>query len=201
MTISVLMPMFLVPATAIAKAVSVLRRAAPVAVAVLAFAALPLSAAEVTDADKAALVERVASFDAATRANDMGTVLDALPPKVFEAMAGQFGVTVEQLRAATIEQATQAMASVKIETFTMDTAAASYHELADGMPYVLIPTETVIDTGNGKIKAVSETLGILDAGAWYLMRVEPAQLPTLHQAYPGFAEVTFEPGTMEAVTE
>jgi hypothetical protein len=68
------------------------------------------------------------------------------------------------------------------------------------MPYALIPTESVIQIpGTGKIKAVSETIGLIEEGVWYLLRVDTSQLQMLVNVYPGFADVELSPGTMEAV--
>ena len=161
---------------------------------------LPVAAREVTEDEKAALGEAIAGFDAAMRANDMVRIMGTIPPRMLDAMAAQFSLTVEDLRAAMAQQMQEAMQNVLLVSFGMDFAGTTYAELADGMPYALIPTETVMEVpGTGKIKAVSETLGLIDEGSWYLLRVEASQLPLLIQVYPGFADVQFSPGTMEAV--
>jgi hypothetical protein len=173
-------------------------------VALAAFVSLsllvPVAARDVTDAEKAALAETILSFDAAMRANDMARVMATIPPKVLDAMAEQFSISTEELIAAATQQMQQAMASVLLVSFGMDLEAATYAELADGMPYVLIPTETVMEApGTGKVRAVSDTLGLIEGGTWYLLRIDAAQLPLLHQVYPGFADVELSPGRMEAV--
>ncbi len=161
---------------------------------------VPVAARDVTEAERAALAETISSFDAAMRANDMERIMGTIPPKMLNAMAAQFSVTVDELIAAATQQMQQAMASVLLVSFGMNLEAATYAELADGMPYVLIPTETVMEIpGTGKIRAVSDTLGLIEEGAWYLLRVDASQLPLLHQVYPGFADVELSPGTMEAV--
>jgi hypothetical protein len=161
---------------------------------------LPAAAREVTEAERAALAQTIAGFDAAMRASDMERIMGTIPPKMLNAMAAQFEVTVEELTIAAAQQMQQAMANVLLVSFGMDLEAATFAELADGMPYVLIPTETVMEIpGTGKIRAVSDTLGIIEEGAWYLLRVDASQLPLLHQVYPGFADVELSPGTMEAV--
>jgi hypothetical protein len=161
---------------------------------------LPASARDVTEGEKGALAETIASFDAAMRSGDMARLMDTIPPSILDAMATQNNLTIEQLRAMMAQQMRDAMQSVLLVSFGMDVGEARYAELADGMPYALIPTETVMEIpGSGKIKAVSETLGLIEAGAWYLLRVDPTQLPLLIQIYPGFADVEFAPGTMEAV--
>jgi hypothetical protein len=179
--------------------VSVLRSAALAALLALSLAA-PAAAREVSEAEKAALAETIAGFDAAMRAKDMKRVMGTIPPRMLEAMAAQFSVSVDELIAAAALQMEQALANVLLVSFSMDLATATYAELSDGMPYVLIPTETVMEIpGTGKVRAVSGTLGLIEEGTWYLLRIDPGQLPLLYQIYPGFADVELSPGTMEAV--
>jgi len=178
---------------------TLLRRAAIAALLVFSLL-LPAAAREVTDDEKAALGEAIAGFDTAMRANDMDRIMGTIPPRILDAMAAQFSLTVDDLRAAMAQQMHEAMQTVLLVSFGMSLDTTKYAELADGTPYALIPTETVMEIpGTGKIKAVSETLGLIEEGTWYLLRVEASQLPLLIQVYPGFADVQFSPGTMEAV--
>jgi PBP1b-binding outer membrane lipoprotein LpoB len=161
-------------------------------------------AAELTAEQQSGLTARVESFDAAMKANNMVEIMGVVPPKVLEAIATKFGVTTEQLVEATQQQFDEAMKTVKLESFSMDLATAEIAALADGTPYALIPTETVMDLGAemGKMKATSSTLGLLDGTTWYLVRVEDAQqVAILKEVYPAFADVVFPTGSMEPVTE
>ena len=165
---------------------------------------LPVFAQELDDAQRAALVARIESFDAAMKASDMSGVLGVVPPKMLEKIAAANSVTVEQLIAATQDQINEALKSMTIVSFGMDLDAAQFVALADGTPYALIPTETLMDLGEagGKYRAKSSTLGLLDGETWYLVRVEdPQQVALLKEVYPGFADVVFPTGSMEPVTE
>ena len=164
---------------------------------------LPVFAQELDDAQKAALAARIESFDAAMKASDMSGVLGVVPPKMLEKIAAANSVTVEQLIAATQDQINEALKSMTIVEFGMDLEAAEFLALADGTPYALIPTETLMDLGEGgKYRAKSSTLGLLDGETWYLVRVEdPQQVALLKEVYPGFADVVFPTGSMEPVTE
>lgn len=165
---------------------------------------LPVFAQELDDAQRAALVARIESFDAAMKASDMSGVLGVVPPKMLEKIAAANSVTVEQLIAATQDQINEALKSMTIVSFGMDLEAAQFVALADGTPYALIPTETLMDLGEagGKYRAKSSTLGLLDGETWYLVRVEdPQQVALLKEVYPGFADVVFPTGSMEPVTE
>jgi hypothetical protein len=174
------------------------------AVAVVASLATPVFAAEFTDDQLEGLAARIESFDAAMKASDMSLVMDVVPPKVLEKIAASFNVTTEQLIEATQQQMDQVMKDVEIVSFGMDLEAAEFLETADGTPYALIPTETVMDMGEagGKIKASSSTLGLFDEDTWYLVRVEDAQqVAILKEVYPAFVDVEFPTGSMEPVTE
>jgi hypothetical protein len=174
-----------------------LSAAALLAAAVLAGTA---SARDLTEAENAALAQAVEDFDTAIGASDMETVIKTVPPKVIASIAEQGGLDVEQLRQVIIEQSKKAMANVTISSFGMDLETAEQRELADGTPFVLIPTETVMDAGSGKIRATSKTLALLDEGVWYLLRIDDVQqMQILKTVYPEFAGVEFERGTMEAV--
>jgi hypothetical protein len=153
-----------------------------------------------TDAEKQGLADTVKAFDAAMRGQALETVAKTIPPRVKEALAKRANITVDQLNASVVAQMKATLAKVKIESFGMDLAKAQYRELSNGEPYALIPTETLMDTGSGKIMARSDTLALLDSGVWYLLRVnEPRQLAILREVYPEFTAVQFSGGTMEAV--
>jgi hypothetical protein len=161
---------------------------------------LPTAAREVTEAERVALAETISDYDVAMRANDMRHIMGTLPPRILDAMAAQYSLSVEQLIAAAAREMRQVMQSVLLVSYGMDSTAVKYAELADGMQYALIPTESVIQIpGTGKIRTASETLAIMEGGTWYLMRVDPSQLPLLVEVYPGFADIELSAGTMEAV--
>jgi hypothetical protein len=175
------------------------------ALAIILALAAPALAQEVSAEQKQALVERVDSFHAAMAANDMRAIMGVIPPKVLEKVAGNFGVTVEQLIEATQQQMDEALKTVTIVSFGMDLETAEFFTLADGTTYALIPSETVIDMGaaaGGKIRATTSTLGLLDGLTWYLVRIDDAaQVAILKEVYPALADVEFPTGTTEPVTE
>lgn len=159
----------------------------------------------VSSAQQDALAERVESFDVAMRENDMQTVMGMIPPKVLEKIAAASGMSVDILLAAMQEQIDQIMGTVEIVSFGMDLDEAEFVTLESGLIYALIPTETVIDLGadgGGKMRATSQTLGLLDDDTWYLVRTDdPAQVAIIKEVYPEFADVEFPAGSVEPVTE
>lgn len=174
------------------------------ALALLVALSAPGLAAEFTAEQRDALAARIESFDAAMKASDMAEVMGVVPPKVLDKIAANFNITTEQLISAAQQQMDELMKGVTIVSFGMDLDTAEFIETADGTPYALIPTETVMDLGEagGKVKASSSTLGLLDGETWYLVRVEDAQqVAILKEIYPAFADVEFPTGSMEPVAE
>ena len=152
-----------------------------------------------TEAESRSLAETVAAFDAAMRDADYETVFKTIPPRIMAHIAKSVGVDVDTLRVVVIGQMKAALAEVKLVSFGMDVSKAEHRELPSGEPYVLIPTETVMDTGDSKSVARSHTLALLDGGAWYLLRVSEAeQVAIMRQVYPEFAEVEFPASSLEA---
>src|SRR5690606_34122935 len=116
--------------------------------------------------------QTVAAFDKAMRDEDYDKVADTIPPRVMEFIAKQAGLEVDALRTVVVQQMEAALAAVDLEEFGMDMDALKQAELADGEPYALIPTETVMNSeATGRMRAKSETLALLDEGQWYLVRV------------------------------
>lgn len=146
------------------------------------------------------LKTQIERFSTALNRQDFETVGRTVPPKIFEFIASDAGVSVEQLRSALTAQMQMALAAVKITEFTMDTRAISVAETPDGTPYALIPTKTVMETGGQTIEAKSHTLALIDGTDWYLLRVSDQQQVTiLRKVYPAFAEVEFPEDSMQPV--
>jgi len=169
------------------------RRLLAVLALALSLGAGPALARGITDAEAAALATRVAAFDAAMRASDYPAIIGIIPPPVLQRIADDAKVPLADLEAALAGQMEQILATVTLVSFDMDLEAAEHRELADGEPYLLIPTETVMEAdGIGRLKVSSFTLGMLDQGAWYLVRTgDAAMVGILRQVYPQFTGVAF----------
>ncbi len=162
--------------------------------------ACPVSARDLSPAEQERLRAQIERFSAALNAQDFETVGKTVPPKIFEFIASDAGVTVEQLRSALTAQMQMALAAVKITEFTMDARAVSLTETPDGTPYALIPTKTVMETGGQTIEAKSHTLALIDGSDWYLLRVSDQQQVTiLRKVYPSFATVEFPDDSTQTV--
>jgi len=163
----------------------------------------PVWARPLTEAETDLLADTVADFDAAMRDGDYAAIIEVLPPRMLEHIASEANVPVEELLAALKGQMDEIFASVELISFGMDVEAAEEHELGDGSPYTLIPTNTVMEAeGLGRVRVDSKTLGLLDGADWYLVRVsDAAMVGVLRQVYPEFAGVEFPAETMTAVEE
>jgi hypothetical protein len=175
-----------------------------IALALVLLAGLaPALARPVSDAEMAALEARIAAFDTAMRDGDYATIITVIPPPVLQRIADDAKVPVDDLTAALAGQMEEILASVTLVSFGMQLDAAEQRELADGTPYLLIPTETVMEAeGMGRMKVNSFTLGMLDAGDWYLVRTgDAAMVGILRQVYPQFTGVEFPADTTTPLGE
>jgi hypothetical protein len=170
------------------------------ALAVVASLITPAVARQFTDDEKTGLADAIAKFDAAMKANDFNTVVEAsISPKLMTAMATNFKVPENQLKTLVVQQMTQAMQAVKIDSYGMDVANADYEEAKDGTPYALVPSVVVMEVSGKKVNSSGSTLALIDDGKWYLLNVgQKDQVAMLKSVYTSFADVTFPEAKMEA---
>ena len=170
------------------------------ALAVAASLITPALARQFTDDEKASLADAIEKFDAAMKGNDFNAVVDAsISPKLMTAMATTYKVPADQLKTMVVAQMTQAMQTVKIDSYGMDVANTDYEEAKDGTPYALVPSAVVMEIGGKKMKSTGSTLAIIDDGKWYLLNVgQKDQVAMLKSVYTSFADVTFPEAKMEA---
>ena len=151
-------------------------------------------ARDVTDAEKAALADRVAAYQQAFTDKDYEAILDGSSPRFYDHVAGQAGATVPELRAFLIEQTKKVMASATIEAHEMDLEQTQYLKTKYDTPYALIPTRVVLNIPDkGRFEITRETLAIIDDDKWWLMRItNTGQVSTLQQVYPSLSNITFK---------
>ncbi|MFS4439097.1 hypothetical protein ACMA5I_12850 [Paracoccaceae bacterium GXU_MW_L88] len=143
------------------------------------------------------IAKRVAAFDRATRQRDVDGIMSVTPPAITEVIAERSGVDAEDLHQALRAQLSAMLSQIELESYSMDMPDATAHRTADGTPYLLIPTHTIINIpGTGRVESHSQTLAMEDAGVWYLVRISEAkQVALLREAYPSFAKEQFPEGT------
>jgi hypothetical protein len=168
---------------------------------VLALALLPSVAwaRPLSDQERASLAATVESFDIAMREGNYARVAKIMPPKAISAVAHRAGATPDQIVELMINAMQETFRAVKFELFRMDLANASHKELANGTPYVLIPTRVVVVGPGRRVRESSHTLALLDEGKWFLLRIKDAsQVSFLLDGHPEFATVEFPSGSIEA---
>ena len=159
-------------------------------------------AAELTAEQRSSLETRIAGFEQGVRDSNMSIVIHGVPDAMLEAIVKPYNMTIDEFVTSTQDGYAQALKSIKMVSFEMDLDAAEIEVTADGTPYALIPTDSVIDRGKGNILTKSETVAFLDQGAWYLVMTEdPRMFDLLKKMYPAFAGVEIKPATSETVTQ
>ncbi len=158
---------------------------------------LPSQARDLTSAEEAALASRVSTFETALGASDFATVMSAVPPRVLQAIGDQAGVTPDAVRRSAVAEMETMLQDVRFLSFSLDVETADRQELADGTPYVLLPTETVVETGGRVFSTTSQSLAILDGGNWYLLRLDDErQWRIFRQVYPDYSGIDIEPASV-----
>jgi hypothetical protein len=172
------------------------------ALVALSLLVTPAFADPIPEGDRAAIAERVQSFDAAFRGGDMAAVFDYMPTKILANLSAQSGISEDELKTLMKEQIDLAFQTVTIDEFGMDMDTATWATTPDGSRgYAMIPTFTVMTIEDaGTMRAEGDTLAFADEGKWFLVRVDdPAQVQMLSAAYPEFTGVVFEPASIQAV--
>jgi hypothetical protein len=147
-------------------------------------------ARDLSAAERQALNEQILTFEKALRENDYDTVVGTIPPKLMAAIAAKAGIPADQLKRTMIAQMKQVLVSAKFLTFRLDSAGAIIRQAADGTPYVIVPTSVLMEIDDRRLEVTSSTLGFMDEGRWYLLRLEnPGMMAILQQAYPFLTNV------------
>lgn len=172
------------------------------AVLALCFAGA-VGARDLTEAENTKLSDAVTKFTAAMEGKDVPILVKAIPPGIIRQMAERDGTSEEEINMAMADLIAATLQALPVQSFALRLPEAERKELADGTPYLLIPTDMVMDAG-GADKALmrAPTLALLDGSEWYLIRTNDAQLVSiLREAYPDYAGVEFPEATMEPFKE
>jgi hypothetical protein len=167
----------------------------------LVFVAGTAWARPLSDQERASLAAAIESFGAAVREGNYARMAQSMPPKVVASFARRAGATPGQIvdLMTKVMQQTWQDGDVKIESFAIDLGSADHKELASGIPYVLIPTQTtMIAVGGLRLRERSHTLALLDGGKWFLLRInDAAQVQILLDGYPEFTGADLPSGSIE----
>lgn len=160
-------------------------------------------ARDLTDAENASLTDVVAKFGTAMTGSDIAALVKAIPPRIIRQMAERDGTSEAEISTALAQLIGDTMVAMPVKSFALKLPEAAHKELADGTPYLLIPTDTVMDAGGAdKVLIRASTLALLDGSEWYLLRTNDAQLVSvLREAYPDYVGVEFPEATLEPYKE
>ena len=172
----------------------------PLLLAAALLAAPAAHARDVTEADREAIDARIAELDGYMEAGDMGAVSEVVPPAIFETMAAELDLSVDELLAAMTQAMEQMMTQVEIVSFEMRPEGVEGRDTASGRPYLLVPTETVMRAEGQTLRNESITVAMEEGGEWFLVRVDDMnQIAMLRKAFPDFEGVEFPRGRMSVV--
>jgi hypothetical protein len=173
---------------------------AAVALLIATLLALPAGARDATSAERAALEERIRNHSAAMRAGDFATIVSVIPPRLLKHLANSAAVSPDVLKRGMVAQMQESFEKIELISFSMDLPTAKQGELADGTPYFVIPTTTMMDVrgADRRIRALAQTLALLDEGTWYLVSLDdPQQVAIFTAAFPAFKGIEIPPMSMQ----
>lgn len=160
-----------------------------------------------SEADVAAIRASADRLLEVTLSDDMTPTVDMMAPKIIEAGAKMTSLEPEKFKELMRLQVSQLKNVAQIREAGMSVDEMTWHEAADGTPYALIPTRTVIaakaETGGTSVfEQESQTLALQDGGTWYLVRAsEPAQQQMLFEAYPSMNGIELPAASTRVIEE
>ena len=144
-----------------------------------------------SDLDEA-LNQSLDAFEATLADENMGGLVEFMPPRIVETMSTQNRVTKAQLIAQLDSTWAQTAALVKINQFEITRDGTKIELASSGRPYKILPTQVdmqILTTDTNAV-AESETLAFLENGKWYVVRLdEPQMVAMFETAYPDLNEV------------
>ena len=153
-----------------------------------------------SDADFARVAARIDQFERTVSSGDFASVMEFVPPVMFQKAAQDAGMTESQLLQVMRQLVRTQASNVTVLDYELDLAAASPALTPDGlMTYLIIPTTTLMEIEDGRrARTRNHTLALKEEGEWYLIRVnDAAQVDRVRELWPSFAAVDFPAGTIE----
>lgn len=157
-------------------------------------------ARQATDAEVKMLGDTAAAYKDSTLKNDTQAMLDAVPPKIFSALAKMSKMDEDKIKEMTKQQISTMLTQVKFVSWDMDLDKKTAGELEDGTPYFVVPVTSVIEANGQKIKISNNMAAVLDGDKWYLITAnDPMHAQILKDVYPGLEKVDFGKPSSEPV--
>lgn len=144
-----------------------------------------------TDEDRAAVSERLDALIAMISAQDVGGMIDSLPPPVLAITAEQTGVSVDQMRDDALAEFEATPSGVTFGEVGYDLTEAEWGLSPLEREYAVVPVDMVATVDGQSFRVRSYHLALMDQGEWYVMHVDRAdQLAVLAEAYPDLSRLT-----------
>ena len=141
---------------------------------------------------ESSLSSRLGEFEDTFNSGQISRLLDFTPPKILTKILIDTNVTRVELNAQIDMVWEQTLQVVGIGAFDLDKTIHPVKFLADGRPYKILPTSTVmtVKANDSEVISKSETLALIENGEWYILRLDdPSQIKIFREAYPGFDDV------------
>ena len=151
---------------------------------------------------RAQIAQATEAFQDLFIAGDFLTMMQALPPRLMDAVVAQSGLPRDEAAQALAQQSAAAMEGISILEINMDVENATIGT-ENGLTYALIPTLTILLGENGnQMRTESTTLGLFENGQWSLSRIASEQQEiAMKTLYREIANVTFPPMSQEVVSQ
>ena len=153
---------------------------------------------ELSDLERSDLQQRLEQFNSAMLESDFTSVIDILPPKIFEYLATQNGLMAEDIREASAEQMHAMSSSFVIHEIASSTAETDIIEVTmEGFAEILYGAarlQFIATIDDQRASFDTQVLTVFDDGEWYLMRVDSdKQLDILIEIYPFLTDFKVRP--------
>ncbi|MEP1229991.1 MAG: hypothetical protein ABJG88_04895 [Litorimonas sp.] len=155
-------------------------------------------------ASSQALRDRVKEFEAIFDSDDIGETMNFIPPKTYEALKKGITATDEEMKNSVNREWKKALETISVESFTFELDENSIQTSSIGRAYTTLPLTMVMGINSDPtklIKATSTTVALVDAGVWYIVRLdEPSLVGLFKKSYPDLSTIAIAPATQEIVT-
>ncbi len=139
--------------------------------------------------DKTGLLAAASKLGRALAEKRYGELITGMPPRLLPKISERSGIALDVLRPALEAQMTTIMAESSIDSFIVDGTKAEFKALPNGKIYALLPTEVRMTVQGSKGVSSGHTIGIIDDGMWYLVRLAAEQAAIFRDAYPEYADI------------
>ncbi|MEM7301871.1 MAG: hypothetical protein AAF468_12365 [Pseudomonadota bacterium] len=167
---------------------------------ILAFiAAFPVNARSLSEVEKQDLAVLAQRYEAAYLKRNYWFLGASVPPRVMKRyVEGRGAADMKPDRWVALfvadSKEVERQIGATIETFELNFDRARFEEAADGEPYAILPSVSVVALRDGnRFELKSPYLALIDGGKWYLINVGfGGTMGSVKGIYPSFDEIEFD---------